>query len=206
MMLKYAKLVNEITGLCQIDLFNNSKEYNESIGMSLMNVLQSDIDGNWYIYDLCPLKKDTAKAEEARTYLTEQVNYVYKAKVAYTGVYTNYKGKEVIFETNKDSITLVTSTLLSLSSGVKIVKDWKFREVNEPYTPVSITLTALQFQQFVAFGQAMITSAFTVESKVNAMIEAASIENLCNAEKVKAFEAKIAQAYSAVPTRLLGVL
>ena len=201
-MLKYAKIINVSSGRVILGSDKDSEEYNASIGMKKLNVWQSDIDDNWYLYDRCPLKLDATIAEENKTYLKEQVNYAYKAKVAYTGVYTTYQGKDVIFETNKDSITLITSTLLSLSAGAKSVKDWKFREVEVPHNPVSIDLTALQFQTFVAFGQTMISQAFMVESQINAIIDSLDASTLCNKDAIKALEQQIEQAYAKVPVRL----
>lgn len=62
-MLKYAKIINEQTGLCEVGTGTNSKFY-ISIGMTKKDVMQSDIDGQWYLAEKCPMKTDEQKAKE----------------------------------------------------------------------------------------------------------------------------------------------
>ncbi len=62
-MIKYAKIVDEITGLCEVGLGTNNKFY-QSVGMTQMDVQQSDIDENWYLTVKCPMKTDEQKAQE----------------------------------------------------------------------------------------------------------------------------------------------
>ena len=64
-MLKYAKVINEETGLCEVGTGTNSKFY-ISIGMTKKDVMQSDIDGQWYLTEKCPMKTDEQKAKEER--------------------------------------------------------------------------------------------------------------------------------------------
>jgi len=64
-MIKYAKIINEETGLCEVGIGSNSNFY-ESIGMSRVDVAQSDINGQWYLAEKCPLKTDKQKAQEER--------------------------------------------------------------------------------------------------------------------------------------------
>lgn len=64
-MIKYAKIINEETGLCEVGLGTNSSFY-QSIGMVQLDVQQSDIDNNWYLVDKCPMKTDEEKAAEER--------------------------------------------------------------------------------------------------------------------------------------------
>ena len=47
-MLKYAKIINEQAGLCEVGIGTNAKFY-QSIGMIPLDVQQSDIDNNWYL-------------------------------------------------------------------------------------------------------------------------------------------------------------
>lgn len=62
-MFKYAKISNEITGLCSVGEGTNENYY-KSIGMELLDVQQSDVDGLWYLIDKCPMKTDEQKAQE----------------------------------------------------------------------------------------------------------------------------------------------
>ena len=64
-MLKYAKIINEETGLCEVGIGTNAKFY-QSIGMIELDVQQSDIDNSWYIAEKCPMKTDEQKAKEER--------------------------------------------------------------------------------------------------------------------------------------------
>lgn len=61
-MIKYAKLVNEQTGLCEVGLGTNAEFY-QSIGMVELDVQQSDIDNNWYLIEKCPMKSEAEKAQ-----------------------------------------------------------------------------------------------------------------------------------------------
>lgn len=62
-MLKYAKVINEETKLCEVGLGSNTQFY-KSIGMKKQNVEQSDIDGGWYLKEYCPHKTEEQKAQE----------------------------------------------------------------------------------------------------------------------------------------------
>ena len=62
-MIKYAKLINEETGLCEVGLGTNTDFY-RSIGMTQIDVKQSDIDNNWYLTELCPMKSEEEKQKQ----------------------------------------------------------------------------------------------------------------------------------------------
>lgn len=64
-MIRYAKLINEETGLCSIGTGTNIEFY-KSIGMVELDVQQSDIDNAWYLAKKCPMKTDEQKAKEKR--------------------------------------------------------------------------------------------------------------------------------------------
>jgi hypothetical protein len=64
-MFKYAKITNEETGLCEVGLGTNINFY-QSIGMEELDVQQSDIDNNWYLTELCPMKTDEQKELEEK--------------------------------------------------------------------------------------------------------------------------------------------
>lgn len=85
-MIKYAKIINEETGLVEVGVSTNINFY-KSIGMIPLDVQKSDIDGNWYLSEKCLMKSDEEKyAEEseriARLYLTgaDVERGIYKAK------------------------------------------------------------------------------------------------------------------------------
>lgn len=64
-MIKYAKVINQETGLCEIATGSNVQFY-QSIGMIELDVQQSDIDGAWYLANKCPMKTDGQKEFEEK--------------------------------------------------------------------------------------------------------------------------------------------
>lgn len=85
-MIKYAKITNKETGLCEVGLGTNVEFY-ISIGMREHDVKQSDLDGNWYLTEKCPMKTDEQKEQEekeriARLSLTKREVFLglYQAK------------------------------------------------------------------------------------------------------------------------------
>ena len=64
-MIRYAQLINEETGLCNIGTGTNIDFY-KSIGMTELDVQQSDVDNNWYLIDKCPMKTDEEKELEEK--------------------------------------------------------------------------------------------------------------------------------------------
>jgi YbbR domain-containing protein len=64
-MLKYAKIINEETKLCEVGIGTNSKFY-QSIGMVEMEVEQA-YDGNWYLQGYAPEKPAPTKEEVSET-------------------------------------------------------------------------------------------------------------------------------------------
>ena len=64
-MKQLAKIINEQTGLCDIALGDNTKFF-LSQGFVELDVQKSDIDGNLYLTDKCPMKSDEEKAKEER--------------------------------------------------------------------------------------------------------------------------------------------
>lgn len=64
-MIKYCKILNEETGLVQLGA-GCSDEYYEEIGMKQRDVQQSDIDFQWYIAELCPIKTPEQKEQEEK--------------------------------------------------------------------------------------------------------------------------------------------
>lgn len=64
-MIKYAKILNEKTGICEVGTGTNSEFY-KSLGMHQLDVKQSDIDNNWYLSELCPMKSEEEKLEKRK--------------------------------------------------------------------------------------------------------------------------------------------
>ena len=62
-MIKYCKIINKEKGLVEIGTGTNTNFY-KSIGMTQLDVQQSDIDGAWYLTDKCPMKTEEEKIQE----------------------------------------------------------------------------------------------------------------------------------------------
>ena len=64
-MLKYAKIIDENTGLCNVGIGSDEMFY-RSMGMTLLDVCQSDINGDWFLSAKCPMKSDEQKEVELK--------------------------------------------------------------------------------------------------------------------------------------------
>lgn len=64
-MIKYAKITNQETGLCEVGTGTNNDFY-ISLGMKPLDVQKSDVDNQWYLIDKCPMKTDEQKAQEEK--------------------------------------------------------------------------------------------------------------------------------------------
>lgn len=64
-MIRYAQLINEETGLCNIGTGTNIDFY-KSIGMTELDVQHSDVDNNWYLIEKCPMKTNKEKELEEK--------------------------------------------------------------------------------------------------------------------------------------------
>ena len=67
-MIKYARIINEETGLCEVGLGTN-EEFYKSIGMTQQNVDLSDVDNNWYLFGKCPHKSEEEKKKEEQEHI-----------------------------------------------------------------------------------------------------------------------------------------
>ena len=64
-MIKYCFIKDEETGLVKLGV-GCSDEYYEEIGMKQRDVKQSDIDFQWYLSELCPMKTEEQKEQEEK--------------------------------------------------------------------------------------------------------------------------------------------
>lgn len=64
-MIKYAKIIDQESGICEVGEGTNTEFY-KSIGMVELDVEKSDIDNCWYLSEKCPMKTDEEKAQEER--------------------------------------------------------------------------------------------------------------------------------------------
>lgn len=59
-MLKYAKVINEETGRCDVG-FGTDEAFYKSLGMTLQDVSQSNVDDCWYLSKKCPMIPEEQK-------------------------------------------------------------------------------------------------------------------------------------------------
>ena len=110
-MLKYAKITDEQTGLCEVGTGTNAEFY-QSIGMMEQDVCQSSVDGNWYLSEKCPQKTYEQLLLEEKNKKHEENTRL--AKLAVENGYVVFKGAE--FETNAQTVGDLTATMLLMQA------------------------------------------------------------------------------------------
>ena len=65
-MLKYVQSIDEETGLVKGIGQGNNERFYMSKRMKKVDIKQSDIDGNWYLSNKCPMKSEDEKGQERR--------------------------------------------------------------------------------------------------------------------------------------------
>ena len=109
-MIKYAKIINQETGLCEVGLGTNISFY-QSIGMEQLDVQQSDIDNTWYLADKCPMKTDEQKE-------LEEAERIGNLKLTSADVERGiYQAKGMDFD---DIIAMVENVIASDSEAIQI--------------------------------------------------------------------------------------
>lgn len=111
-MLKYAKIINEQTGLCEVGTGTNSAFYS-SIGMITRDVEKSNVDGNWYLSEKCPHKSAEIILQELKVQKQEENTRL--AKLAVENGHVVFKNAE--FETNAQTVGDLTATMLLMQAG-----------------------------------------------------------------------------------------
>ena len=97
-MKKYAKVVNEETGLCEVGVGTNSAFY-KSIGMTEMEVERA-YNGEWYLKGCAPAKPEPTLEEqvaklEAETGLTRIMREMVLAENSGASDYVKAKAQEI---------------------------------------------------------------------------------------------------------------
>lgn len=98
MALKYAKVVNEKTKLCEVGLGTN-KAYYESIGMVEMDV-EPAYDGNWYLYGYAPKQpaptiEEQVKAKEQEYQMNRWEREIILAENSGASEFSKAKAQEI---------------------------------------------------------------------------------------------------------------
>lgn len=115
-MLKYARLLNEVTGLCEVCLGTNT-EYYQSIGMTELDVTQSNINNEWYLTSMCPNKPEEQVLLEAKNKKYEE-NQKALDKARTSHVFTvTLQNHECEFDTTDKTQADLNSAAISASMG-----------------------------------------------------------------------------------------
>ena len=125
-MIKYAKVINEQTGLCEIGTGTNSSFY-QSIGMVELDVQQSDIDNAWYLTEKCPMKTDEEKLNEAKTDKYNEINNGARIYLeSGEALFEVAEGKHI--EATDGNIAKLSAYALSFMTGVQSEVYWNTKE------------------------------------------------------------------------------
>ena len=181
-MIKLAKIINEQTGLCEVGVGTNIQFYN-SIGMSELDVSQSDIDNCWYLSEKCPQKSEEQKLSEAKI-IKQQENQqaLDVARTSHTFT-VSLQNQECEFDTKDKTQSDLNSAAIASSMG----QPWLWTTNNR----VTLSLTAEDIQVIsLAYMQAVnadiakwtafeeqIEQAETVEAVENIVIDYIEVEN-----------------------------
>ena len=140
-MLKYAKITDEQTGLCEVGTGTNAEFY-QYIGMTEQDVCQSSVDGNWYLSEKCPQKSyEQLLLEEKNKKYEENQKALDKARTSHVFTVT-LQNHECEFDTTDKTQADLNSAAISASMG----QPWLWTTNNR----ISLMLTAEDIQTISA--------------------------------------------------------
>ena len=126
-MIKYAKVLNEETGLCEIGVGTNTDFY-ISIGMTQQDVEQSDVDNCWYLTEKCPHKPDAQKLQEAKEAKYQEALQGAKDYLENDAAFQFDELNSI--ETSSENIGKMTAYALDFLTGTTEPKNWTSKEDN----------------------------------------------------------------------------
>ena len=125
-MIKYAKIINEQTGLCEVGIGTNTEFY-KSIGMIELDVKQSDIDNAWYLAEKCPMKTNEEKLTIAKTSKYNEINNGARIYLeSGNALFKIGEGKHI--EATDGNIAKLSAYALSFMTGVQSEVYWNTKE------------------------------------------------------------------------------
>lgn len=111
-MIKYAKIINQETGLCEVG-YGTDVSFYKSIGMLPLDVQQSDIDNYWYLAEKCPMKTDEQKANERKTTFENQFFQIPAIENVFVGGW--YRKKPKGYASAVESLNTCFNAVLALN-------------------------------------------------------------------------------------------
>lgn len=168
-MIKYAKIVNNETGLCEVGIGTN-EEFYASQGMTKMEVEQSEVDSLWYLSDKCPVKSEEQKLEEAKEAKIQEITLAKEAAFK-AGIYFN----GAHYDCDDRAQDRTGNRLLLLNAMPVVTLEW----LDYDYKPQ--LFSAQDFQTLCA---AIFERIQFIEFKTGQLLQA--VENASDIEEVNA--------------------
>jgi len=126
-MIKYAKIINEETGLCSVGTGSNIDFY-KLMGMVELDVEQSDVDNNWYLKEKCPHKSEEEKLREAKEAKYTEALQGAKDYIDNEAVYQYDENNSI--EATDGNIGKMTANAFGLAQGAIESVTWTSKEDN----------------------------------------------------------------------------
>ena len=143
-MIKYAKVINNETGLCEVGLGTKTAFY-KAQGMKELDVEQSEINNNWYLSELCPHKTDEEKLQEAKQAKYNEANNKAKEFLENgSALYEFEEGKHI--EATDGNIAKMTAYALAFVTGQLQPSDTVLWNTKEDET---VSLNQTQIAQII---------------------------------------------------------
>jgi len=182
-MIKYAKVINQETGLCEVGTGTNAEFY-KSIGMIELDVEHSDIDNNWYLIEKCPHKSEEEKLREAKdTKYQEALQKAYSFQQEGTVEYKN-----CVFEMSDSNRKNLSDTEEALKLMGEDSTIWNDKDDNLvtltiediQYIRLNLILSRIQklwIEQYPAYKE-QIEEASTIEEVESIIIDYSVLPNV----------------------------
>ena len=113
-MIKYARIMDEETGICEVGLGTDTAFY-EEIGMTLQDVELSEINEQWYLKDKCPHYSDAEKLEQAKQQKISENDTVRDATLIQGVTYQN-----ILFDSDTDQKINLLATVSVMPDGATV--------------------------------------------------------------------------------------
>ena len=121
-----SKLTNEKTNQVY-PFFGTNTEWARSNGYTMEDVQQSDVDGQWYLAEKCPMKTEEEKLNEAKTNKYNEINNGAREYLeSGNALFEIEEGKHI--EATDGNIAKLSAYALSFMTGVQEVVYWNTKE------------------------------------------------------------------------------
>ena len=121
-----SKLTNEKTNQVY-PFFGTNTEWARSNGYTMEDVQQSDVDGQWYLAEKCPMKTEEEKLNEAKTNKYNEINNGAREYLeSGNALFEIEEGKHI--EATDGNIAKLSAYALSFMTGVQSEVYWNTKE------------------------------------------------------------------------------